>query len=950
MSLKMKNKIFDNTINRMTKVKVINPKTGAKINVGGKIHNDLIKNKLAFKKGTLTKAGSNLLETTKAGKAKKAKEKRQKAKKAKDEAKKKNDEVKKYYSIYIEIDFKLSEDEVTRKGTIEVLTKFSDIEASVKAHIKRHWTDFFSANGIPWQIINIRYKILSTRSKQSGDIAKHLIKDSSPLEIFNEGVKMFIPKEKDNCLIEYVLKRYPQISTKKIKTLLSIPSLENLESFVKKYNIFTRIYNKNKEIILSNIDELTTTKKKPLNILLFDNHLYPVNNKFLKNNKAKYNEIQYVENVETKLKEFLNNSILPEHISISPKEKGTIITHIIHDDTLYHQNEDYDTCKEILKILGLEHKMTVSTNLINIGDIIVNLYKHEISLKSVWYDFQPFMCAGAITYTQDKPKKANINTYDINKCYSKALEELDGLLITDDRINKICRYKNKPIKPHNLYWVIPDKEHPDTKILYPTDGYYDGQFIMNTVKNCKIKITHIRKCKLVENIYKEMVSDLYNKLDEKTCKTIINVIIGKMLCGLEFRKVLKFHGVCNENEKQLHNNTHHVKITDKYYIEYEHMNNEYILETQAPINIQVQNKARLLLYNHIIKSKVDLKDIIQIKTDSFSYIDRGQKIKNIGTERGQLKREVYKPMTCDTYETFEGVPYMLYEDEFRQKMNYSDAGAGKTYDIKNNLVPTLDNYKILTPSHSSLIEYKTNNYNCGVIQYYNYNNEVPKEDNIIVDECGLLGLKDLSSILRMSSAGKNIYMYGDYTQLLPVGSEKQLNHGQWIKNYEIAHMKTNYRNHFETKYYDDLRNENIDVIEEVKKYNTKWEEADKIICFFKKTRDEYNKKKMELLNLKFGDIGLNIIATNNKLRQLNIYNKFSYTITNNENNEYTISDGKTEHTINKRQLKNSFIPNYAITLYSSQGNQYKSYHYPEQDLRVICGRSAYTLISRLKTK
>jgi hypothetical protein len=51
-----------------------------------------------------------------------------------------------------------------------------------------------------------------------------------------------------------------------------------------------------------------------------------------------------------------------------------------------------------------------------------------------------------------------------------------------------------------------------------------------------------------------------------------------------------------------------------------------------------------------------------------------------------------------------------------------------------------------------------------------------------------------------------------------------------------------------------------------------------------------------------------------------------------------------------KELNKHFKSGYAVTAHFMQGKSIKSYHYPEIDDMFINGRSAYTIISRLKTK
>ena len=123
-----------------------------------------------------------------------------------------------------------------------------------------------------------------------------------------------------------------------------------------------------------------------------------------------------------------------------------------------------------------------------------------------------------------------------------------------------------------------------------------------------------------------------------------------------------------------------------------------------------------------------------------------------------------------------------------------------------------------------------------------------------------------------------------------------------------------------------------------------------IVCYKNETRKKYNKLMCNKLKIKFlYSKNAQIILITNNLKDKEIYNKFTYTVINNNNPDYIrISDGIQEINLTKEEIENNFDFSYARTLYSVQGETLNSFYYPDEDLYFLNGRTTYTLISRLK--
>jgi len=140
-----------------------------------------------------------------------------------------------------------------------------------------------------------------------------------------------------------------------------------------------------------------------------------------------------------------------------------------------------------------------------------------------------------------------------------------------------------------------------------------------------------------------------------------------------------------------------------------------------------------------------------------------------------------------------------------------------------------------------LKEYKQSNYNCDVIQKYEFLNIVPTEDNIIIDEIGMVSRRGMHMLLKWYYMGKRIIVYGDFKQLLPVGEETALNSNLFLVSIfgKIDNMIQNRRNNFTKSFYDDIIDGNIDNEIVIKKYRSY--ASNNFICYKNDTCDKYNK-------------------------------------------------------------------------------------------------------------
>ena len=99
------------------------------------------------------------------------------------------------------------------------------------------------------------------------------------------------------------------------------------------------------------------------------------------------------------------------------------------------------------------------------------------------------------------------------------------------------------------------------------------------------------------------------------------------------------------------------------------------------------------------------------------------------------------------------------------------------------------------------------------------------------------------------------------------------------------------------------------------------------------------------------DIGTKLICKTNDLKSIGLFNNLDCVVKSCDGVSVVLNDDEKDYKINIEQLK-YFEYGYARTLHSVQGESLNSFYYPDEDLIpfFIDNRTAYTLISRLKTK
>lgn len=776
--------------------------------------------------------------------------------------------------------------------------------------------------------------------------------------IYGENVELN-ESNNDSCVLQVITKMYKRISPNTIKKYISKDgaTTQDMLKFCMEYDITMKIFDISGNIIERyNPKHKSNNHKTPLIGIAYNNHFYPIKNSYLRKvPKIEPTELVLCSKLQDKLIELLKAGEYPNYVHIH----NDFISAIQVGSTVYHNNKDYESCLEILTTLGLEKSMTYFINKQNIHKVIEPLF-----LKSSVDSFFPHHSnEGGYNHVNkefDETKKTI--SLDHNKHYSDALRKLKHLIKIDI---KTAKHIMNPTKLEEGYFYIAKPKY--SSILLPKTNFASCDYLQFCKKEgVEFELLEAISCEYKENYYTDMINTLYQKLSNENFKFVVNCMIGSFEKKASTKSEMKFVKIANQDETKA-SEGYVRKLDDEYNLIYE------VDETptanifnKVPIRIQTLCEARKIIYKKIKELKLTPDKIKQIRCDSITFTYT-KKITE-GKEIGEWKMQDSKPLANDFGDANDDEPPTFKLDAINSsnKLFADYAGSGKTHYIINELIPKLDDYIVLSPSHASIREYRSKKINCNVIQKYCFSHTVPTEKNIIVDEVGMLDSNSNNILVKSAMLGKNIYSFGDFKQLKPVSSEPC--DSPIYLNYMYGHITklgTNYRNDFTFEYYDSLigMTKSKDILAEVNKHNSKsYEEAETIITYTNATRQKYNKKMITKLGIDYaivkGDkhdsykiktptVGCKIVCHTNELRDKDIYNNFYYTIKS-VDDEITITDGVDDIVISEKQLKTFFDFGYCRTLYNIQGESLSSFYFTLEDMNHIDGRALYTLISRLK--
>jgi hypothetical protein len=836
------------------------------------------------------------------------------------------------------------------------------------------------------------------------------LRDAVHLEIpdVNTDDKFKNIGENENCVREWLRFKLRKMGKKTINKLGDEDgvSISNIMKLCIKYRIVCVAYDVNGDVLSKHIPEKRNKSYPSLYFQAYNNHLYPLTGSIKMSKRPKFDKIEVVADGLKKLESILELGFKPSHVKATFKdiENVLVVCSFIHDKVKYIDNPEYYKCLRYLKLFDLEDEIYDTISIKQLGSIIEKKFNYEVvdahlqgvkppvppsslkggerglpvvkekrkyyKTKSFWPNHNKFIKGG---YTHcvfdelDNAKQDDIITLDKNKCYTDCLMSLPYLIHMDYRQNVITKIGEQydggyDINDKYLYLVVPDV----SSILLPDTNVYSGKMLKYAYKNgVNFKILEEMSCKTEHNYFKKMIESIYSNIpDEGDAKQIINILIGKMEQDTPMEEQLIVDNIYNTEESEL-TGGYTVPINKEYCLNFTTMT-QFDIYCRKPINIQIKDKARVMLFEKMVANNLTSADIVQVKTDSFSFLRNGRDLDEMpNKDLSGWKLEDFKPLKKTS--KYRGENITFYQDEVKTAnvLQNCYAGVGKTYDNVHNVIPELKandvSFLILTPSHATASDYIKEGYPCQVSQYFGFNPKViPDASHLIFDEVGLLDRLGNDFMYRMSLLGKTINARGDFKQLPPVMEKYHFNSPQYLSmlfGENVGEMKTNMRNDFTIEYYDTLINNEVDLQAEVRKYSVNWRDAEKIICFRNKTIKLYNKRYLEMI----GEddmiyIGSNLRCITNNLRKYNIYNNFYLTIVKIEDDFITFENGLT---LPREKVMKCFKLGIAITLYGAQGKSFTSFHYPEEDMWFMnadeyssdrATRNAYTLISRIKNK
>ena len=805
---------------------------------------------------------------------------------------------------------------------------------------------------------------------------KHVVYDDISTNLFNEIIE--IKNDDKNCVLNYLEYCYGSSTNRRriniskffecVDTSDGINTFQILD-FCKKYNIKCICYDIDGQIIGSFYPQKKNKQYKSLIYIAHNNHMYPIKNKLLNKKTIEYDKVckMSTTDVKKKFNELLENHIIPAEIFTHHDRTELLIKSFVHDNTLYFNNDDYDDCYEILKLFGIQDHIKPFTTRFNIMQLLEELYG-TLDNFSFFPSMNNYILTPAKWHTDKKDfDEDELYTIDKNKAYGYALSLLPFIICGDERNIKINDNPTE-IKEYCIYDI---KTHEYSYIL-PHSGKYEGYYLLK-VKNEGITFDLVKEYETEtrDNKYKSLIDDYYTKTrhinckmnDETIIKNIVNIWLGKLEKPTEEITKIKIQKICTKDESN-ETDGYCQPYNDKYdFIMSEKKN--YRVYNRKLLKMQIMNMSRWIIYEKMKELHLKDDDVIQIKTDAITFKNK------YNIDISKLDKDDYKLWKEGEYTTIDGDSEYINDKivciDMKHNLNrlyQGYAGCGKTYKILHDIIPQLEkdnrSYIILSPNHSSLEEYRKNNKNCDVIQTYIYSNTIPKEDIIIIDEIGLCDKQCNDIIYKCYLAGKQLLSFGDFGQLPPVREDRPFNNISYLRQIynKCILLKTNQRNNFTLEYYDKLRNEQINLINELIKYSTKnYYESECIICFTNAQCDKWNEKYMKHHNIKFGEIGFKTICKTNKYRRYGIYNNFIMTITD-KNDEFITLDNIFKIPVKKfieRKINDKgvytgiFGAGYARTQYNIQGKSLKSFYIPDECYKYFNnGRSAYTIISRLK--
>lgn len=846
------------------------------------------------------------------------------------------------------------------------------------------------------------YKDRKLKLSRDGTISEQRIyqlEEWVNIEYDNEG------DDQDSCAVKFISNKFPHLywefkkeESKGKKGNRYMETHKFLE-LCDEHNINFEVYNVN-----GSLEKKHTSNQSNIGIIrciIYQNHIYPITGGKLRRKRNTDYKIKYVENNNLFL-EKINDLKIPSRIMIASakadnadealkKLNNVNVISFTSDNIRYINNPEYMKCYRFLEKLKLLDMMKDDIKITSLINILEKSEKVPDTKSFIPENFL-FTKPPLLWKTDKKIDYERVIVKDKNKAYACALYNLPYLIKFDFRKNSIRKFNDKTkLVDEYLYFVRVN----EWTTAIPEDNLYAGYHLKECIKyGVEFEVVEELQTTVLPNYYRKLIDLTRKYLDETTFKTIWVRYIGCMESSMISSHECNFKAIYTNDQKDFYSG-YRVKFGDSHTMSFDVKETFKNVRNKFPIASQIKDMSRMTIIREINKMGLKDEDLVQIKTDAIAYygkksddLDRSDffgwkdekfeempyndpKNKTFLREIGEVPEEEIKNIGV--------LDLCINDDESRvRKLHMQYAGSGKTTYIIKKLIPKLlksgytkEDIIVLTPTHYTLAEYKREGINCEIIQKYTFDNTIAKEKYVIIDEIGCIETTCHDMIYKLVRSGKNIECFGDFNQLQPIGEDLKLNQEHYL-NYlfkEINTDFTNYRNNFTKEYYDSLifkkvdisKKEDInraDLVSEITNWQSKkWKESDYIICYRHKTKQMYNNMMLKYNGKKsWMSTGVRIVCKNNKLKDLNIWNKKEFVIKKiikGDEKKFVLEDKyklDKDVTITEKQLKSNFEMAYACNVHQIQGATLNSYYWAPEDDRFVNGNVAYTIISRLRQK
>lgn len=821
-----------------------------------------------------------------------------------------------------------------------------------------------------WTIIslygNMRMKLEDGFIRENKEVLE--LTEWANIEYDNEKLDTDI----DSCAVKIISKMFPDLywDFKNLETKHGI-IVHRFFAMCQVKNIDITAYDIHSKII----KEIRNEKKIGLiTCIIYNNHIYPVIGDKLKKRNISTKKIEYVKDSEKHLKELLQKKILPSNIKIDSFTSSTkieerkhinIVSYVVKD-IKYICNHEHERCLNFLKSIKKEEFITDGMRIKDIPRVLEKIYKVD-DVSSFIPDKDKYKKKALMYLRKGKITALHkIVGIDKNKCYTYCMYKLPYLIKFDyrsDNINKISKKESDTydVKDKNLYLATPES----WSTLMQSTELYSGYHIKKC-RNAGLKfiLKEELETEIVPNYFRKFIDMTRKYLDETDLKNAWNMTIGTFEKSMGKSYHYNYSGIFTD--EALPAESGFSKKIGKYNLLFDSSEKITNVRDRLPISLQIKDMARSLIFDKINELQIKDEDIVHINTDAIYYY--GKIPTGLNNDFDGWKSCTFEKAN-KVEDPIDDSDKTLFDKELQfdttRKAHIKYAGSGKTTYIVEKLVPRLIkkkiSYIVLTPSHQTLSEYKNEGINCEIIQKYMFNKMIPDEKYIIVDEVGFIGRKCHDFLYKLVHNHKDLEVFGDFNQMLPIGEIKPNNQPHYLKYMftEINTDFTNYRNKFTTDYYDKLINsKNKEYLQsEVKKWSSKLKDiknVERVLCYRLDTKKKYNNILLKLNGFKkWTDTGVKVYCKNNKMKDIDIYNHkefYIYKIKKIEDMKIfrLIDIDGIEYDIPEKKFIRNFDVAYAINIHQAQGMTLDSYYWAPEDNKFITNRSAYTIISRLK--